>query len=60
MELENALLKYDFNNIDYDNFSKTFLTGQACSNREKIFKGESWEFCDKTVKKGYNEKIKIT
>ena len=26
IELENALLKYDFNNIDYDNFIKTFLT----------------------------------
>ena len=26
MELENALLKYDFNNIDYDHFIKTFLT----------------------------------
>ena len=24
--LENALLKYDFNNINYDNFNKTFLT----------------------------------
>ena len=29
--LENALLKYDFNNINYDNFNKTFLTvAQAC------------------------------
>ena len=26
IELENALLKYDINNIDYDNFIKTFLT----------------------------------
>ena len=26
IELENALLKYDFNNIDYDNFIETFLT----------------------------------
>ena len=26
IELENALLKYNFNNIDYDNFMKTFLT----------------------------------
>ena len=26
IKLENALLKYDFNNIDYDNFIKTFLT----------------------------------
>ena len=26
IELENALLKYDFNNIGYDNFIKTFLT----------------------------------
>ena len=26
IELENALLKYNFNNIDYDNFIKTFLT----------------------------------
>ena len=25
IELENALLKYDFNNIDYNNFIKTFL-----------------------------------
>ena len=34
--------------------------GQACSNEEKIFKGESCQFCDKTVKKDYNGKIKIT
>ena len=26
IELENALLKYDINNADYDNFIKTFLT----------------------------------
>ena len=26
IELENVLLKYDFNNIDYDNFIETFLT----------------------------------
>ena len=26
IELENALLKYDINNIDYDSFIKTFLT----------------------------------
>ena len=26
IQFENALLKYDFNNIDYDNFIKTFLT----------------------------------
>ena len=26
IELENALLKYECNNIDYDNFIKTFLT----------------------------------
>ena len=25
IELGNALLKYDFNNIDFDNFVKTFL-----------------------------------
>ena len=58
IELENVLLKYDFNNIAHDNFIKTCF-GQACS-KEKIFKGESRQFCDKTVKKGYNEKIKIT
>ena len=33
--------------------------GQACSNKEKICTSESCQFCDKTVKKGYNEKIKI-
>ena len=26
IELENVLLKYDFNNTDYDNFIETFLT----------------------------------
>ena len=26
IEIENALLKHDFNNIDYDNLIKTFLT----------------------------------
>ena len=56
------LLKYDFNNIDYDNFIKTFLTilDKHAPIKKKIFKGESRQFCDKTFKKGYNEKIKIT
>ena len=62
IELENALLKYDFNNIDYDNFVKTFLTvlDKQAPIKNKTFKGQSCEFYDKTVKKGYNEKIKIT
>ena len=56
------LLKYDFNNVDYNNFIKTFLTilDKHAPIKKKIFKGESRQFCDKTFKKGYNEKIKIT
>ena len=62
IELENALLKYDINNIDYDSFIKNLpdCFGQACASKEKIFTGKSCQFCDKTVKRGYNEKIKIT
>ena len=61
IELENALLKHDFNNIDYDNFIKTFLTVlDKHAPITKKYKGESCQFYDKTVKKGYNEKIKIT
>ena len=33
--------------------------GQACSNKEKIFKDKLCQFHNKTVKRGYNENIKI-
>ena len=59
-ELKNALLIYDFNNIDYDNFIKTFQNVlNKYFNKEKIFKGESCQFYGKSIKKDYNEKIKI-
>ena len=53
------LLKYDFNNIDYDNFIKTLVTvlDKHAAIKKKIFKDKSCQFNEKTVKKGYNEKI---
>ena len=34
--------------------------GQEYSNKWKIFKDESCQFCDKTVKKGYRGNLIIT
>ena len=58
IKLENALLKYDFNNIDYDNFLKTFLTAlDKHVALKKVFKGKACQFYNKTAKKGPNENI---
>ena len=61
IELENALLKYDFSNIDYGNFLKTFLTVLVKHvPLKKVFKGKACQFYSKTAKKGPNENIKNT
>ena len=60
IKLENALLKYDINNIMIILLNLPNCFGQACSNKKQIFTDKSCQFCDNTVKKGYNEKIKIT
>ena len=62
IELENALLKYDFNNVDYDNFIKTFLTVLAKHTllNEKYLRENHVNFKSKQIREGYNEQIKIT
>ena len=61
IELENALLKYDFDYIDYDNFIETFLTvsDKHAPIKKKYLRPNDANFVRKTVKKGYNKKIKI-
>ena len=61
IELENALLKYDFDYIDYDNFIETFLTvsDKHAPIKKKYLRPNHANFERKTVKKGYNKKINI-
>ena len=61
IELENALVKYDFDYIDYDNFIETFLTvsDKHAPIKKKYLRPNDANFVRKTVKKGYNKKIKI-
>lgn len=58
MKFQNALLKYDFNDHDYDNIIKIFLTLLHNRSLKKVFKSESCQFYEKTIKEGNNEKIK--
>ena len=53
IELENVLLKYDFNNIDYDNFIKTFLTvmGKHALLKEKCLRVIHANFMTKQLRK---------
>ena len=62
IELENALLKYDFNNIDYDNFIKTFLTvlDKHAPIKKKYLRANHANFVTKQLRKAINENIKIT
>ena len=53
IELENALLKYDINNIDYDNFIKTFLTvlEKHAPIKKKYLRANHANFGTKQLKK---------
>ena len=52
IELENALLKYDFNNIDYDNFIKAFLTvlDKHAPIKEKYLRANHADFMTKQLR----------
>ena len=53
IELKHALLKYDFSNIDYDNFIKTFLTvlDKDTPINEKYLKRNHANFVTKQLRK---------
>ena len=53
IELENALLKYDINNIDYDNFIKTFLTvlDKHAPIKKKYLRANHANFVPKQLRK---------
>ena len=61
IELENALLKYDFNNIDYDNFIKTFLTVLAkhAPIKKKYLKANHINFVTKQLRKAIMKRSKL-
>ena len=53
IELENALLKYYFNNIGYDNFTKTFLTvlDKHAPIKQKYLRANHANFVTKQLRK---------
>ena len=61
IELESALLKYDFNNIDYDNFIKTFLTVLAkhAPIKKKYLKANHINFVTKQLRKAIMKRSKL-
>ena len=61
IELENALLKYDFNNIDYDNFIKTFLTvlDKHAPIKKKYLRANHANFVTKQLRKAIMKRSKL-
>ena len=61
MELENALLKYDFNNIDYDNFIKTFVTvlDKHAPIKKKYLRANHTGFATKQLRKAVMKRSKL-
>ena len=61
IELESALLKYDFNNIDYDNFIKTFLTvlTKHAPIKKKYLKANHINFVTKQLRKAIMKRLKL-
>ena len=61
IELESALLKYDFNNIDYDNFIKTFLTvlDKHATIKTKYLKANHSNFVTKQLRKAIMKRSKL-
>ena len=59
--LENALLKYDFNNINYDNFNKTFLTvlDKHTPITKKYLRANHANFVIKQLRKAIMKKSKL-
>ena len=60
IELENTLLKYDFNNIDYDNFIKTFLTvlDKHAPIKKKYLRANLANFVTKQLRKAIMKRSK--
>ena len=61
IELENTLLKYDFNNIDYDSFIKIFLTvlDKHASIKKKYLKTNHDNFVTKQLRKAIMKRLKL-
>ena len=59
IELEDALLKYDFNNIDYDNFIKTFLTVLDKHAKKKYLRANHANFMTKQLAKAIIKRSKL-
>ena len=63
IKLENALLKYDLNNIDYDNFSKTFLLKTVLDKhapiKKKYLKVNHANFMTKQLRKNIMKRPKL-
>ena len=61
IELESALLKYDFNNIDYDNFIKTFLTvlDKHAPIKTKYLRANHANFVTKQLRKAIMKRYKL-
>ena len=61
IELENALLKYDFNNIDCENFVKTFLTffDKHVPKKKKYLRANHTNFMTKHLRKSVMKKSKL-
>ena len=61
IELENALLKYDINNIDYDNFIKTFLAVlvKHVPIKKKYLRANHANFVTKQLRKAIMKRLKL-
>ena len=61
VELENELLKYDFNNIDYDNFIKTFLIvlDKHVPIKKKYLRANHANFVTKQLRKAIMKILKL-
>ena len=61
IELENALLKYDFNNIDYDNFIETFLTAldKHAPIKKKYLRANHANFMTQQLRKAIMKRSKL-
>ena len=61
IELENALLKYDINNIDYDSFIKTFVTvlDKHAPVKKKYLQANHANFVTKQLRKAIMKRSKL-
>ena len=61
IELENALLKYDVNNIDYDNLTKVFVTvfDKHAPIKKKYLSANHASFTTKQLRKAIIKRSKL-